>query len=219
MTDQATDDARKIRLVMELRRLGFADTAVLSAIERVPRHVFVPQAFQDQAYENIALPIDAGQTISQPSVVAAMISALAVGPRMKVLEVGTGSGYQAAVLSHLCRRVYTVERHRTLGLAAEKRFRALRIPNIVPQVGDGTVGWPAQAPFHRIIVAAAGDDVPEALVAQLGDGGVLVAPVTGSGGGEIVRLTRTGDTVARETLMAARFVPLVSDERPAARSA
>ena len=124
-------DIRKIRLLMELRRQGVSDTDVLSAMERVPRQLFVPEAFQDQAYENIALPIGAGQTISQPQIVAEMTAALELGLRLKVLEVGTGSGYQAAVLAHLCRRLYSIERHRTLAVEAEARFKELRLGNIV----------------------------------------------------------------------------------------
>ena len=125
---------------MELRKQGVSDTKVLSAMERVPRELFVPEAFQDQAYENIALPIGAGQTISQPQIVAEMTTALELGPRLKVLEVGTGSGYQAAVLAHLCRRLYTIERHRSLAEEAERRFTALRLSNIVVQIGDGGAG-------------------------------------------------------------------------------
>ena len=128
---------------MELRKQGVSDTNVLSAMERVPRQLFVPEAFQDQAYENIALPIGAGQTISQPQIVAEMTAALELGPRLKVLEVGTGSGYQAAVLAHLCRRLYTIERHRSLAEEAERRFTALRLSNIVVRIGDGGAGWPA----------------------------------------------------------------------------
>ena len=154
-------EARKIRLVMELRRQGVTDKAVLSAIERVPRELFVPATFHDQAYENTALPIGHGQTISQPAVVAYMTQALELGPRMKVLEVGTGCGYQAAVLARLCRRVYTVERHRELRREAEARFAELRIRNITSRWGDGTKGWTEQAPFDRIIVTAGAPQVPD----------------------------------------------------------
>ena len=205
------DEARKIRLLLELRRQGIADTAVLGAIEKVPREVFVPEAFLDQAYENIALPIASGQTISQPYVVAAMTAALEVGPRMKVLEVGTGSGYQAAVLAHLCRRLYTIERHRDLSEEAAAKFKLLRLTNIVMQVGDGAEGWPQQAPFDRIIITACADSRPEALIDQLRDGGIMVLPLTvpDGRGQRLVRLRREGDIILQEDLMGVRFVPLV----------
>ena len=135
-----TVEANCIRLIMELRRQGITDSRVLGAIERVPREAFVPETFRDQAYENMALPIGSGQTISQPSVVAFMTQELRIGDRMKVLEIGTGSGYQAAVLAKLCRRLYSIERHRELLLDAERKFRELRINNITAKVGDGTKG-------------------------------------------------------------------------------
>ncbi|MDA1356720.1 MAG: protein-L-isoaspartate(D-aspartate) O-methyltransferase [Proteobacteria bacterium] len=204
-------DVRKIRLLMELRKQGISDTKVLSAMERVPRELFVPEAFQDQAYENIALPIGAGQTISQPQIVAEMTTALELGPRLKVLEIGTGSGYQAAVLAHLCRRLYTIERHRTLAEEAERRFAALRLGNVVVQIGDGGAGWPAQAPFDRIIVTAQAEMLPEILLSQLCEGGVMILPIVESGRGQkVVRLRRTANGVERESLMDARFVPLLN---------
>lgn len=204
-------DARKIRLLLELRRQGIADTEVLGAIEKVPREAFVEEAFLDQAYEDIALPIGSGQTISQPFVVASMTAALEVGPRMKVLEIGTGSGYQAAVLAHLCRRLYTIERHRPLSDEAAARFKALRLSNVVMQVGDGGKGWPEQAPFDRIILTACAEAVPETLLDQLRDGGIMVLPVVDSGGRgqRLVRIRRDGDAMPQEDLMGVRFVPLV----------
>ncbi len=192
-----------------------SDTGVLSAIERVPRELFVPEAFQDQAYENIALPIGAGQTISQPQIVAEMTSALELGPRLKVLEIGTGSGYQAAVLSYLCRRLYTVERHRTLAEEAEARFQQLRLSNIVMLVGDGSEGWPAQAPFDRIIVTAQAAMLPDVLLGQLREGGVMILPMVEKGRAQkVVRLRRTAEGVEKETLMDARFVPLLDGLPP-----
>lgn len=206
-----TTEARKIRLIMELRQEGITDTRVLSALERVPREHFVLPSFEDQAYANTALPIDQGQTISQPFVVALMTSALELGPRMKVLEIGTGSGYQAAVLSHLCRRLYTIERHRTLAEEAEQRFAELRLGNIVVQVGDGGEGWLAQAPFDRIIVTAQAEMLPETLLSQLREDGVMILPVVEKGRGQkVVRLRRTAAGVELETLMDARFVPLLN---------
>jgi protein-L-isoaspartate(D-aspartate) O-methyltransferase len=211
-----SEDARKIRLILELRRLGIKDTRVLSAIERVPREAFVPEAFQDQAYENIALPIEAGQTISQPLVVATMTEALAVEERMKVLEVGTGSGYQAAVLAHLCRRVYTIERHRLLLEGAERRFAQLKLHNIVTRLGDGTKGWPEQAPFDRIIVTAAARERPQMLLDQLREGGIMVLPLSSNGRDQdLVRIRRGPAGLEEEFLMAVRFVPLIPAEENA----
>lgn len=211
--------ARKIRLVMTLRRSGITDTAVLAAIERIPREVFVPQPFLDQAYENRALPIGHGQTLSQPEVVALMTQALAVHRRHKVLEIGTGSGYQAAVLSRLARRVYTIERYKALLAGAETRFLRLRLHNITARVGDGSRGWPEQAPFDRIIVTAAALDIPAALVDQLAMGGILVLPLgPDRGEQELVRVTCKADGNIREALCAVRFVPLLlgtaADDEP-----
>lgn len=204
------EDARKIRLIMELRQSGIKDTRVLSAIERVPRDVFVSPAFIDQAYENTALPIDQGQTISQPYVVAFMAEALELEERSKVLEVGTGSGYQAAVLSKLCRRVFSVERYRSLLRQAGANYKALGIHNVVTRYGDGTKGWPEQAPFDRIIVAAAGAEVPQALKDQLATGGIIVIPLGRTTWEQkVVRLRREGDEFTTEDMLPVRFVPLV----------
>ncbi|HET8726642.1 MAG TPA: protein-L-isoaspartate(D-aspartate) O-methyltransferase, partial [Alphaproteobacteria bacterium] len=172
-------EARKIRLLMHLRKSGVTDTRVLSAIERVPREVFVPKAFHDQSYEDMALPIGMGQTISQPLIVALMTQALEVHDRHKVLEIGTGSGYQASVLAKLCRRVYTIERHKPLLDVALERLAEMRIHNVTAKAGDGTKGWPEQVPFERILVTAAhgGINPPEALTKQLGIGGVMVIPM------------------------------------------
>ncbi len=206
-----TTPNHKIRLVMELRRSGVTDTRVLSAIERTPREAFCPPQFLDRAYEDTALPIAHGQTLSAPTVVGLMTQAIEVGARHKVLEVGTGSGYQASVLSHLCRRLYTIERHRPLLADAEARFRDLRINNIVSLHGDGWAGWPAQAPFDRIIVTAAPDAVPAALVDQLAVGGLLVLPVGREKREQrLLRLRKTADGVQTEELAAVRFVPMVS---------
>lgn len=205
-------ESRKIRLVMELRNAGVTDTRVLAAIERIPREQFVAESFLDQAYANQALPISCGQTISQPLVVGLMTQALEISDRQKVLEVGTGSGYQAAILSKLARRVYTVERHRDLLLEAERRFTALGIHNITTMVGDGYKGWPAQAPFERILVTAAARIVPPDLVAQLSDeGGIMVIPVGETGGlhQEVIRVRKEGKQFKSERLFPVRFVPLV----------
>ncbi len=195
---------------MALRNRGIRDTSVLAAIERVSREIFVDQAFAAQAYADQSLPIECGQTISQPYVVAYMTEKLRIDDRMKVLEIGTGSGYQTAVLSHLCRRVYTIERYRTLLQDAELRFQQLGLSNVTAMVGDGTKGWPAQAPFDRIIVTAAAREIPRTLVEQLKPDGILVAPVdVGMGEQELVRVTIEDGKPVFEHLLPVRFVPLV----------
>lgn len=204
---------RQIRLIMELRADGITDPKVLGAIERVPREKFVPAQFQDRAYENTALPIGEGQTISQPYIVALMTQALELSPRDRVLEIGTGCGYQAAVLSRLCRRVYTIERHRSLAIRARKLLEKLDYANITTKVGDGSKGWPEQAPFDKIIAtAAAQTDVPQELLDQLADGGILVAPIGSSVWDQYLwRFRKSGDEIKEERLCAVRFVPLVRD--------
>ena len=206
-------DARKIRLIMQLRRSGVTDTAVLAVIERLPREAFVPRSFLDQAYEDMALPIGSGQTISQPMVVAMMTQALELHDRLKVLEVGTGSGYQAAVLSRLVRRVYTIERHRALLHEAEARFHQLGLHNITTRAGDGTKGWPEQAPFDRILVTAAADgDIPKTLTDQLALGGVMVIPLGNDRRDQrVYRIRRTETGLQREELWPVRFVPLLPE--------
>ena len=206
-------DTSKARLILELRQAGITDTAVLAAIERVPRELFVPPAFTHQAWRNVALPIGSGQTISQPEVVARMTQALEPGDRMKVLEIGTGSGYQTAILSWLCRRVYTIERHRALLSGAESRLATLRRRNVTAKPGDGSRGWPEQAPFERILVTAAAVDVPPVLVEQLSPGGVMVVPI-GDGESEqrILRVRRTAAGLDIDDLGPVRFVPLVAGE-------
>ncbi len=208
--------ALRIRLLMELRRCGVSDTRVLAAIETVPRDLFVAEPFSDQAWDNAALPIGCGQTISQPLVVGLMTQALEITSRCKVLEVGTGSGYQTAVLCHLCRRVYTLERHRPLLAEAEARLRGLRLTNVVAMHGDGAKGWAAQAPFDRILLTASAAELPQGLLDQLAVGGVLVAPVDlPSGGQQVVRVRRSEAGFATEPLFPVRFVPLVSGLPPA----
>jgi protein-L-isoaspartate(D-aspartate) O-methyltransferase len=199
-----------LRLLMELRGLGITDARTLGAIERVPRDIFVPAAFKDQAWENVALPIGHAQTISQPLVVALMTQALEVGDRHKVLEIGTGSGYQTAVLAKLCRRVFTMERHRGLLKEAEKRFAELKLHNVTTRFGDGTKGWPEQAPFDRIIVTAAAPELPAILRDSLAEGGILVAPVGEERRDQqLVRVSRRDGTFLTEELGPVRFVPLV----------
>jgi protein-L-isoaspartate(D-aspartate) O-methyltransferase len=202
---------RKLRLLMELRRAGIADPRVLGAIEKTPRERFVPPSFEDQAYENVALPIDHGQTISQPYVVALMTEALLAGDRHNVIEIGTGSGYQTAILARLCRRVFSIERHRELLRAAERRLDELRLRNIVCRFGDGTKGWPEQLPYDRVIVTAAAPEIPATLVDGLAPGGVLVAPVGADRRDQqLVRIRRNDDGFSTEDLGLVRFVPLVA---------
>ncbi|MEM7425756.1 MAG: protein-L-isoaspartate(D-aspartate) O-methyltransferase [Pseudomonadota bacterium] len=209
------DDVRKIELVMALRNQGIRDTRVLAAIERTPRERFVPGAFQPQAYDDTSLPIACGQTISQPFVVAYMTDKLNLQDRDKVLEIGTGSGYQTAVLAQLCRRVYTMERYRTLTRSAERRLTSLRMMNVTYLVGDGYKGWPQQAPFDRILVTAAESEVPRVLLDQLKDGGVMVLPLDAEreeldpSHQRIVRLTKRGSEFEREDFIDVRFVRML----------
>ena len=207
-------EAQKIRLIMDLRRQGISDNDVLSAVERVPREMFVPEALRAEAYENIPLPISQGQTISQPFIVAYMTQALCLGERNRILEIGTGSGYQAAVLAQLSRRVCTVERYRTLLRQAESCFEALKLHNITTRLGDGGKGWPELAPFARIIVTAAAPTMPQSLAEQLDDGGIMVVPVGKSGEQALYRITRQGQELKEERLLDVRFVPLVEGMPP-----
>ena len=203
--------AKKVRLLMELRRAGIGDARVLGAIEKTPRELFVPGSFQDQAYENVALPIGNGQTISQPYVVALMTEKLDIGERHKVLEIGTGSGYQTAILARLGRRVFSIERHRELLRDAERRFGELRLHNIVCRFADGTRGWPEQALFDRVIVTAAASEVPSALIDALTPGGILVAPVGEERRDQqLLRIRRNEVGFSTEDLGWVRFVPLVA---------
>ena len=176
--------------------------------------MFVTPDLVERAYDNVALPIGHDQTIRQPLVVAAMTAKLDVGPRMKLLEIGTGSGYQTAVLSSLCRRIYTIERDRTLLREAELRFKALNLHNVVTWLGDGNRGWPEQAPFDRIMVTAAAPELPLGLVDQLPIGGKMVIPIgPAPDDQELVCITKTSDGFESERMFAVRFVPLVADTR------
>jgi len=200
----------QIGLIMQLRRRGIRDTRVLRAIERVPRELFVDPAFADHAYQDIALPIECGQTISQPYVVAFMTEKLELADSNKVLEIGTGSGYQAAVLSHLCRHVYTVERWRELQKAADRRVAKLGITNIATIIGDGWIGWPPQAPFDRIIVTAAAPEAPRALVDQLKPRGRMIIPLGQSRDTQsLVQIDKTEIGITEKPLLPVRFVPLL----------
>lgn len=198
------------RLIAELRRCGIHDERLLSVIERTPRDIFVPATFRDHCWDNVALPIGHAQTISQPIVVAEMTQALELNERHKVLEIGTGSGYQTSILARLCRRVFTIERHQPLLRQAEKRFAYLRLGNVTCRFGDGTKGWPEPAPFDRILVTAAAAAMPEALLRQLAPDGILVAPVGGERRTQtLVRIQRRGAEFVTDELGLVRFVPLV----------
>ena len=201
---------QKMRFLYTLRSKGVTDPRVLAAMEAVDRGLFVRGIFSDRAYEDMPLPIPCGQTISQPSVVALMTQALDVSPRDKVLEVGTGSGYQAAVLAQLARRVYTVDRHKRLVREADQIFRALDLANITAFAADGSFGLPDQAPFDRIIVTAAAEDPPGPLLAQLRIGGIMVLPVGQSDAVQsLIKVTRSEQGFDYDELRPVRFVPLV----------
>jgi protein-L-isoaspartate(D-aspartate) O-methyltransferase len=202
--------ARMGRLILTLKSQGVTDLKVLNAIEQTPRDLFVPELFKERSFEDSALPIDCGQTISQPYIVGLMTQALQIEARHRVLEIGTGSGYQAAILSKIARYVYTVERYRHLLGEAEARFKHLDLLNVITKFGDGGEGWPDQAPFDRIMVTAAAPSEPKTLLSQLKPTGILVAPV---GKGPVQTLHRyIGDgegVFRREVLADVRFVPLV----------
>ena len=199
-----------MRLLVALRSNGVTDKRVLTAFERVDRAAFVSETFAPRAYEDVPLPIGSGQTISQPSVIGLMVQALRLGPRDVVLEVGTGTGYQSAILSQLARRVYTVERHRGLAREARAAHATLGLSNVTVIVGDGSHGLPEQAPFDRIVVACAAEDPPGPLLSQLREGGSMVVPVGVSDAIQtLIKVTRTAQGYDYEELMPVRFVPLV----------
>ncbi len=208
--EDETAAERKMRFLFALRSKGVTDARVLSVMERVDRGQFVRGLFAERAYEDMPLPIACGQTISQPSVVGLMTQALNISPRDTVLEVGTGSGYQAAILAHLARRVYTVDRHRRLVREAQELFRDMGLVNIVAMTTDGSFGLPDQAPFDRIIVTAAAEDPPGPLLAQLKVGGIMVVPVGQSDTVQhLIKVTRLATGYDYEELRPVRFVPLV----------
>jgi protein-L-isoaspartate(D-aspartate) O-methyltransferase len=200
----------RMEFILSMRRRGITDPAVLRALDEVLREMFVTPETKAQAYHDHALPIDCGQTISQPYVVAYMTELLQLESGHKVLEVGTGSGYQAAVLSRIAASVVSIERYRTLAGQARKTFDMIGYTNIEVILGDGMKGVPDKAPFDRIMVTAAAEDIPEALTAQLADGGIMVLPVgPHDGPQQIVRLKKSGGEMSREDLIGVRFVPLL----------
>jgi protein-L-isoaspartate(D-aspartate) O-methyltransferase len=209
---EAASDIERMEFQLALRRHGISNQAVLRAMDEVPREHFVPTAYAESAYADRALPIACGQTISQPYVVAYMTEQLDLAPAHRVLEIGTGSGYQAAILSRIAREVVSIERYRTLADAARDRLKTLGYDNVTVLVGDGLAGAPDRAPFDRTMVTAAAETVPQALVDQLAEDGKIVLPLGPRGGPQfIVKLKKTpdGGEPAREELIAVRFVPLL----------
>jgi len=198
-------------LLDQLRQQGIQDERLLQAMEAVPRERFVDEALEHKAYENTALPIGSGQTISQPYMVARMTDLLQLSPGSRVLEIGTGSGYQTAILAHLVDHVCSVERIKGLQWQAKRRFKQLDLHNISTRHGDGWLGWPARAPFDAIIVTAAPPEVPQALLEQLDEGGILVLPV-GEHSQLLQRIQRKNNEFKVETIEAVRFVPLVKGD-------
>ena len=200
-------DVRKIRLILELRESGISNSSVLSAIEKIPREKFISENYRNQAYENIALPIENNQTISQPYVVAKMTELLDVNLNHKVLEIGTGSGYQCAILSHLSRRVYTIERIKNLHDKSLSVFEKLNLTNIVAKYDDGNKGWEEQIPFDRIIFTAATDNISDKIFSHIDNGGIIVCPIVKKNKQVIVRYRKINNEIITEEFDDVLFVP------------
>ncbi|MEN4666121.1 protein-L-isoaspartate(D-aspartate) O-methyltransferase [Pantoea agglomerans] len=198
-------------LLSQLRQQGIDDENLLKAISEVPRERFIDEAFEHKAWDNVALPIGSGQTISQPYMVARMTALLGLNPHSRVLEIGTGSGYQTAILAHLVDHVYSVERIKGLQWQAKRRLKQLDLHNVSTRHGDGWQGWPSRGPFDAIIVTAAPPEIPIALIAQLAEGGIMVLPV-GEDQQVLKRLRRQGEEVMEEIIEPVRFVPLVQGD-------
>jgi len=203
-------DVKKIRLILELREAGISDTKILSAIEKIPREKFIPENFRNQAYDNLALPIGDNQTISQPFVVAKMTQLLEINQNHKILEIGTGSGYQSAILSKLARRVYTIERIKNLLIKAEKVFEDLKISNIVAKYADGNLGWKEQIPFDRIIITAATNKISKEISSQIHEGGIIVSPMVNNNKQIIIKYTKINNVLKSEIFDDVLFVPNLS---------
>ena len=203
-------DVRKIRLILELRESGISNSRVLSAIEKIPREKFISENYRNQAYENIALPIENNQTISQPYVVAKMTELLDVNLNHKVLEIGTGSGYQCAILSHLSRRVYTIERIKNLYDKSLSVFKKLNLTNIVAKYDDGNKGWEEQIPFDRIIFTAATDNISDKIFSHIDNGGIIVCPIVKKNKQVIVRYRKMNNEIITEEFDDVLFVPNIS---------
>ena len=203
-------DVRTIRLILELRESGISDPKVLSAIEQIPREKFIPKAFKNQAYENIALPIGEEQTISQPLVVALMTEALELRKSNKVLEIGTGSGYQTSILSILSRRIYTIERIKSLLVSAENKFDILKLTNIVTKHADGNLGWKEQIPFDRIIFTAATKKISETILNHINENGIIVAPMINNDNQILTKFIKKNNTLDKQKISDEMFVPNIS---------
>ena len=200
-------DVRKIRLILELRESGIFDSKVLSAIEKIPRENFIPENFRNQAYENIALPIAENQTISQPFIVAKMTQLLQLNKSHKVLEIGTGSGYQSAILSLLSRRVYTIERIKLLLIQAENIFSKLKLTNIVTKHADGNFGWKEQIPFDRVIFTAATLKISDQFFEHISEGGIIVCPIIKKNKQILVRYKKNNNKISSDEFDNVLFVP------------
>jgi len=203
-------DVKKIRLILELRESGISDSKILSAIEKIPREKFIPENFRNQAYDNLALPIGDNQTISQPFIVAKMTQLLEVKATHKVLEIGTGSGYQSAILSKLVRRVYTIERIKNLLLKSENVFKELKISNIVAKYADGNLGWKEQIPFDRIIITAATSEISKEIALQIHEGGIIISPMIKKNKQIIVKYKKINNVLESEIYDDVLFVPNLS---------
>ena len=203
-------DVRKIRLILELRELGISDSKTLSALEKIPREIFIPKTFRNQAYENIALPIGDEQTISQPLVVALMTEALELTKTHKVLEIGTGCGYQTSIISLLSRRIYTIERIKSLLVNAEKNFKLLKLSNIVSRHADGNLGWNEQIPFDRIIFTAATKEISETIINHIKENGIIVAPMINNDKQILTKFIKKNNKLISEKISDVLFVPNVS---------
>ena len=204
------DDIKKINLILKLRTLGITNTKVLSILERIPREKFIDKELYYKAYQNNALPIDCNQTISQPAVVAKMTELLEPEDKCKVLEIGTGSGYQTAILSKLFKRIYTIERHKILLDKAKKVFSDLKLNNIVLYYGDGLKGWPTNFFFERIIITAVSRTLPDKIINQLSNNGILILPLIHNNEQYLTKITKKKDKIYLKKYWRVRFVPLVS---------
>ena len=203
-------DVRKIRLILELRKLGISDSKTLSALEKIPREIFIPKTFRNQAYENIALPIGDEQTISQPLVVALMTEALELTKTHKALEIGTGCGYQTSIISLLSRRIYTIERIKSLLVNAEKNFKLLKLSNIVSKHADGNLGWKEQIPFDRIIFTAATKEISDNIINHIKEKGIIVAPMINNDKQILTKFIKKNNKLISEKISDVLFVPNVS---------
>ena len=203
-------DVRKIRLILELRELGISDSKTLSALEKIPREIFIPKTFRNQAYENIALPIGDEQTISQPLVVALMTEALELTKTHKVLEIGTGCGYQTSIISLLSRRIYTIERIKSLLVNAENNFKLLKLSNIVSKHADGNLGWKEQIPFDRIIFTAATKEISDTIMDHIKENGIIVAPMINNDKQILTKFIKKNNKLISEKISDVLFVPNVS---------